>query len=72
MCRYRNKALKKLKKAGKLLKEEGFRFKMAYTSYLSRAIKTLWLVLEEMDQMYIPVLKKLAAQRKNIMANSRG
>ncbi|MCK9616800.1 MAG: 2,3-diphosphoglycerate-dependent phosphoglycerate mutase [Lentimicrobiaceae bacterium] len=43
------------KKAGKLLKENGFHFEVAYTSYLKRAIKTLWLVLEEMDQMWIPV-----------------
>ncbi|MDY0077157.1 MAG: 2,3-diphosphoglycerate-dependent phosphoglycerate mutase [Bacteroidales bacterium] len=53
------------KKAGKLLKEDGFRFKMAYTSYLSRAIKTLWLVLEEMDQMYIPVLKSWRLNEKH-------
>ncbi|MBU1367920.1 MAG: 2,3-diphosphoglycerate-dependent phosphoglycerate mutase [Bacteroidetes bacterium] len=53
------------KKAGKLLKEKGFRFKMAYTSYLSRAIKTLWLVLEEMDQMYIPVLKDWRLNEKH-------
>lgn len=53
------------KKAGKLLKEEGFRFKMAYTSYLSRAIKTLWLVLEEMDQMYIPVIKTWRLNEKH-------
>ncbi|MBZ0243627.1 MAG: 2,3-diphosphoglycerate-dependent phosphoglycerate mutase [Bacteroidales bacterium] len=53
------------KKAGKLLKEEGFRFKMAYTSYLSRAIKTLWLVLEEMDQMYIPVHKDWRLNEKH-------
>lgn len=41
--------------AGKLLKEKGFRFGEAHTSYLKRAIKTCWLVLEEMDQMHIPV-----------------
>ncbi|MBG0782879.1 MAG: 2,3-diphosphoglycerate-dependent phosphoglycerate mutase [Bacteroidales bacterium] len=52
-------------KAGKQLKEEGFRFKIAYTSYLSRAIKTLWLVLEEMDQMYIPVLKNWRLNEKH-------
>lgn len=42
-------------KAGKSLKEKGFRFEIAHVSYLKRAIKTLWLVLEEMDQMYIPI-----------------
>jgi 2,3-bisphosphoglycerate-dependent phosphoglycerate mutase len=41
--------------AGQLLKREGYRFDLAYTSVLRRAIKTLWTVLEEMDQMYIPV-----------------
>jgi 2,3-bisphosphoglycerate-dependent phosphoglycerate mutase len=48
--------LKEAKAAGKLLKSEGFRFDLAYTSMLRRAIKTLWTVLDEMDQMYIPVV----------------
>ena len=41
--------------AGRLLKNEGFAFDVAYTSVLRRAIKTLWTVLEEMDRMWIPV-----------------
>jgi 2,3-bisphosphoglycerate-dependent phosphoglycerate mutase len=41
--------------AGRLLKAEGFTFDLAYTSVLKRAIKTLWLVMETMDLMYIPV-----------------
>ena len=41
--------------AGQLLKREGYRFDLAYTSVLKRAIKTLWTVLEEMDQMWIPI-----------------
>jgi 2,3-bisphosphoglycerate-dependent phosphoglycerate mutase len=41
--------------AGKLLRNEGFVFDVAFTSVLKRAIKTLWLVLEEMDLMWIPV-----------------
>ena len=41
--------------AGKLLRKEGFVFDMAFTSVLKRAIKTLWIVLEEMDLMWIPV-----------------
>jgi 2,3-bisphosphoglycerate-dependent phosphoglycerate mutase len=41
--------------AGKVLKEEGFLFDVAYTSVLRRAIRTLWIVLEEMDLMWIPV-----------------
>jgi len=43
--------------AGKLLKSEGFFFDKAYTSVLKRAIKTLWLILEEMDLMWIPQVK---------------
>lgn len=41
---------------GKLLAEEGFTFDVAYTSTLKRAIKTLWIILEEMDLMYIPIV----------------
>jgi 2,3-bisphosphoglycerate-dependent phosphoglycerate mutase len=43
--------------AGKLLKEAGLTFDRAYTSVLKRAIKTLWIVLEEMDLMWIPVTR---------------
>ena len=43
------------RKAGRDMLEAGFRFRVAYTSYLKRAIKTCWLALEEMDLMYIPV-----------------
>jgi len=42
-------------KAGCTLLQEGYVFDVAYTSVLKRAIKTLWLVLEEMDLMWIPV-----------------
>ena len=40
----------------KLLKEEGFTFDLAYTSTLKRAIKTLWIILEGLDLMYIPII----------------
>lgn len=43
--------------AGRLLKSHGFHFELAFTSVLSRAIKTLWIVLEELDQMWVPVEK---------------
>ncbi len=43
--------------AGKLLKAEGFQFDEAYTSVLKRAIRTLWIVLDEMDLMWIPETK---------------
>ncbi len=41
--------------AGALLAKEGFEFDVAYTSVLKRAIKTLWIALEEMDRMWIPI-----------------
>ena len=44
-------------RAGRLLKEEGFQFDLAYTSVLKRAIRTLWIVLDELDQMWIPVAR---------------
>src|SRR5688572_29538072 len=53
------------KKAGVSLKEAGFRFDVAYTSYLKRAIKTLWLLLEEMDQMSIPILNSWRLNEKH-------
>ncbi|MFT3746286.1 MAG: 2,3-diphosphoglycerate-dependent phosphoglycerate mutase [Pyrinomonadaceae bacterium] len=43
--------------AGKLLKAEGFVFDEAYTSVLKRAIRTLWIILDEMDLMWIPETK---------------
>lgn len=41
--------------AGQLLREEGFAFDVAFTSVLKRAIRTLWLVQEELDRLWIPV-----------------
>ena len=43
------------KAAGQVLKEAGFSFDLAYTSVLKRAIRTLWLTLDEMDLMWLPV-----------------
>ncbi len=42
--------------AGKLLREGGYEFDIVFTSVLKRAIKTLWIVLEEMDRMWLPVI----------------
>jgi 2,3-bisphosphoglycerate-dependent phosphoglycerate mutase len=41
-------------RAAGMLKEKGFSFDVAYTSMLKRAIRTLWIVLDEMDLMWIP------------------
>lgn len=43
------------KRAGQILKEQGYVFDVAYTSVLKRAIRTLWIVQDEMDLMWIPV-----------------
>ena len=45
------------RQAGELLKEAGFEFDVAYTSVLKRAIRTLWTILDGMDQMWIPVIR---------------
>ena len=45
------------REAGRLLREGGFEFDVAYTSVLKRAIKTLWLALEEMDTEWLPVIR---------------
>jgi 2,3-bisphosphoglycerate-dependent phosphoglycerate mutase len=51
------KGVEEAGQAAELLKKEGFSFDVCYTSYLKRAIKTLWIVLEKMDLMWLPVLK---------------
>jgi len=48
--------LSEARRAGALLKAEGHRFDLCYTSVLRRAIRTLWTVLDEMDQMWLPVV----------------
>jgi len=45
------------KAAGKLMKDAGFRFDQAFTSVLKRAMRTLWIACDEMDQLWIPVEK---------------
>ncbi|MGM0602921.1 MAG: 2,3-diphosphoglycerate-dependent phosphoglycerate mutase [Bacillota bacterium] len=49
--------IKEAEEAGRLLKEEGYKFDIAYTSYLKRATKTLNIVLDIMDFHWIPVIK---------------
>lgn len=45
------------KTAGEVLKKEGFSFDLAYCSVLKRALRTLWIVLDELDELWIPVEK---------------
>ena len=51
--------------AGRLLKENGFHFDIAYTSYLKRAVKTLNNVLDAMDEDWIPVEKSWRLNEKH-------
>ena len=43
------------RQAGRSLREQGYLFDVAYTSVLKRAIRTLWILLDEMDRMWLPV-----------------
>jgi len=47
--------LEEAKEAGRLLREEGIPFDIAFTSVLKRAIRTLWITLDELDMMWLPV-----------------
>jgi 2,3-bisphosphoglycerate-dependent phosphoglycerate mutase len=49
------KGVSEAHEAGRLLSEEGFTFDVAYTSVLKRAIRTLWITLDDMDLMWLPV-----------------
>lgn len=49
------KGLQEAKEGGQVLKAGGYAFDVAYTSVLKRAIRTLWIALDEMDLMWIPV-----------------
>ena len=51
------KGIEEAKKAGQVLKQNGFEFDIAFVSVLKRALRTLWLSLEELDQLWIPWIK---------------
>jgi 2,3-bisphosphoglycerate-dependent phosphoglycerate mutase len=59
------KGVEEAQKAGRLLKEKGFAFDIAYTSYLKRAVKTLNNVLDQLDQDWIPVEKSWRLNEKH-------
>jgi 2,3-bisphosphoglycerate-dependent phosphoglycerate mutase len=52
-----DKGVEEAHTAARLIAAEGLRFDVAHTSVLRRAIKTLWIVLEDLDQMWLPVHK---------------
>jgi 2,3-bisphosphoglycerate-dependent phosphoglycerate mutase len=51
------RGLSEAKRAGEILRDDGYTFDVAYTSVLKRAIRTLWIALDELDQMWIPVYR---------------
>ncbi|MFP4416016.1 MAG: 2,3-diphosphoglycerate-dependent phosphoglycerate mutase [Chitinivibrionales bacterium] len=51
------KGVQEAKTAGQFLLKDNFQFDIAFTSVLKRAIRTLWIVLDELDQMWIPVTR---------------
>jgi 2,3-bisphosphoglycerate-dependent phosphoglycerate mutase len=51
------KGIKEAHQAGKVLRQDGYTFDIAYTSLLKRAIRTLWITLDGMDLMWIPVVR---------------
>ena len=51
------KGLDEARQAGELLRQEGFAFDVAYTSVLRRALRTCWIALDQLDQLWIPVIK---------------
>jgi len=51
------KGIEESHNSGEILKDLGYKFDVAYTSVLKRAIRTLWIVLDEMDLMWIPVIR---------------
>ena len=51
------KGREEAREAGRLMRAEGYDFDVAYTSTLKRAIRTLWIALDEMDRMWLPVIR---------------
>ncbi len=51
------KGIREATKAGEVLRKEGYTFDIAFTSVLKRAIRTLWIVLDELDLMWLPVIR---------------
>jgi 2,3-bisphosphoglycerate-dependent phosphoglycerate mutase len=65
------KGIEEARDAARLLREGGFLFDVAFTSVLKRAIKTLWIVLEEMDLMWIPVMRSWRLNERHYGALQR-
>ena len=53
------KGIEEARKSGVVLKQNGYEFDIAFVSVLKRALRTLWLCLEELDQLWIPWVNRL-------------
>jgi 2,3-bisphosphoglycerate-dependent phosphoglycerate mutase len=52
-----DKGVEEAREGGRVLKEKGYAFDIAFTSVLKRAIRTLWIILDEMDLMWLPTIR---------------
>ena len=59
------KGIQEAKNAGKVMKAEGLTFDLAFTSTLKRAIRTLWLATDEMDLLWVPVIKSYTLNERH-------
>ena len=59
------KGIEEARNAGRVLKQEGYTFDLAFTSTLKRAIRTLWLATDEMDLLWIPVIKSYTLNERH-------
>ena len=65
------KGRQEAKEGGQVLKAEGYTFDVAYTSVLKRAIRTLWIIQDEMDLMWIPVHRCWQTERAALRRPAR-
>jgi 2,3-bisphosphoglycerate-dependent phosphoglycerate mutase len=59
------KGIEEARNAGRVLKQEGYTFDLAFTSTLKRAIRTLWLATDEMDLLWVPVIKSYTLNERH-------
>ncbi|MCU0663983.1 MAG: 2,3-diphosphoglycerate-dependent phosphoglycerate mutase [Myxococcota bacterium] len=59
------KGEKEAHRAGQVLRSEGYTFDVAYTSVLKRAIRTLWIALDELDLMWLPVYRSFRLNERH-------
>ena len=66
-----DKGREEAREAGRLMSAEKYEFDVAYTSVLKRAIRTLWIALDELDLMWIPVYRSWRLERASLRRAAR-